>query len=83
MGALLTPRKLALDKGEPKARTDYEDRFERTRLAVSENYCDTMEIQPSVRVLRATGEYQAGCSKSSSSKAAADGSTGGVASGLR
>jgi hypothetical protein len=29
MGALLTPRKLALDKGKPKARTDSEDRFER------------------------------------------------------
>jgi hypothetical protein len=29
MGALLTTRKLALDKGKPKARTDYEDRFER------------------------------------------------------
>jgi hypothetical protein len=29
MGAFLTTRKLALDKGEPKARTDYEDRFER------------------------------------------------------
>ena len=27
MGAMLTPRKLALDKGEPKARTDSEDRF--------------------------------------------------------
>jgi hypothetical protein len=35
MGAMLTPRKLALDKGEPKARTDYEDRFERSRLAGS------------------------------------------------
>src|SRR5437016_5111714 len=29
MGALLRPRKLALGKAEPKARTDYEDRFER------------------------------------------------------
>jgi hypothetical protein len=29
MGALQTPRKLALDKGKPKARTDSEDRFER------------------------------------------------------
>jgi hypothetical protein len=29
MGALLRPRKLALDMGKPKARTDYEDRFER------------------------------------------------------
>jgi hypothetical protein len=32
MGALLTPRKLALDEGEPKARTDSEDRFERILL---------------------------------------------------
>jgi hypothetical protein len=35
MDALLTTRKLALDKGEPKARTDYEDRFERSLLAGS------------------------------------------------
>ena len=35
MGTLLTTRKLALDKGEPKARTDYEDRFERSLLAGS------------------------------------------------
>ena len=32
MGALLSTRKLALDKGEPKARTDYEDRFEHSLL---------------------------------------------------
>ena len=35
MDTLLTTRKLALDKGEPKARTDYEDRFERSLLAGS------------------------------------------------
>ncbi len=33
MGAPLTARKLALDKGKPKARTDCEDRFERSLLA--------------------------------------------------
>jgi hypothetical protein len=33
MGALLRPRKLALGKTEPKARTDFEDRFERSPLA--------------------------------------------------
>ena len=32
MGALLRPRKSALDKGEPKARTDFEDRFEHSLL---------------------------------------------------
>lgn len=32
MGALLTPRKLALDKDEPKARTDDENRFEHRQL---------------------------------------------------
>ena len=39
MGALLTPRKLALDKGKPKARTDCEDRFERSLLAGCWRYC--------------------------------------------
>ena len=32
MGAPLTTRKLALDMGKPKVRTDYEDRFERSLL---------------------------------------------------
>jgi hypothetical protein len=30
MGAPITMRKLALDKGKPKARADCEDRFERS-----------------------------------------------------
>ena len=33
MGAPLTTRKLALDKGKPKARADCEDRFEHSLLA--------------------------------------------------
>jgi hypothetical protein len=46
MGALLTPRKLALDNGEPKARTDYEDRFERSLLAgYGKKYCGVQETQ--------------------------------------
>ena len=43
MDALLTPRKLALDKGEPKARTDYEDRFERILLAGCGRKCCGMQ----------------------------------------
>jgi hypothetical protein len=43
MGAMLTPRKLALDKGEPKARTDYEDRFERMLLAGCGRKCCGMQ----------------------------------------
>jgi hypothetical protein len=38
MGALLTPRKLVLDKGEPKARTNFEDRFERIRLGTFQKH---------------------------------------------
>ncbi len=46
MGALLTPRKLALDKGEPKSRTDYEDRFERSLLAgYGKKWCGMQETQ--------------------------------------
>jgi len=70
MGALLRPRKLALGKTEPKARTDFEDRFERSLLAcygkMLWNAGDPMPHR-----LWATDEYPAGCSKSSSSKAAA------------
>ena len=43
MGTLLTTRKLALDKGEPKARTDYEDRFERSLLACHGKKCCGMQ----------------------------------------
>ena len=43
MGALLRPRKLALDKGEPKARTDFEDRFERSLLACHGKKCCGMQ----------------------------------------
>jgi hypothetical protein len=39
MDAPLTARKLALDKGNPKARADSGDRFERSALWTSENYC--------------------------------------------
>jgi len=38
MGAPITTRKLALDKGKPKARADCEDRFERSALRTPENY---------------------------------------------
>jgi len=70
MGALLTPRKLALDKGEPKARTDSEDRFERILLACyGKNVVHAGD--PMAHRLWATDEYPAGCSKRPSSKAAA------------
>lgn len=48
---LITPRKLALDKGAPKARTDQEDRFERACSRLLKAYCGTMNIQISDRLL--------------------------------
>ena len=39
MDTLITTRKLALDKGKPKASPDCEDRFERSALQTPENYC--------------------------------------------
>ena len=39
MDALITTRKLALDKGKPKASPDSGGRFERSALRTPENYC--------------------------------------------